>query len=95
MKNLTYGTSDIRRLHIYSVQILIIEFWNTFFHFGSYVFIPILPSALLEFLSAPTPYIMGVHESYKDTLAPDLVSDTTVDKFYTLPNISRYLLKIA
>lgn len=40
------------------------------------MFIPILPSALLEFLSAPTPYIMGVHESYKDTLAPDLVSDT-------------------
>lgn len=40
------------------------------------MFIPILPSALLEFLSAPTPYIMGVHESYKDTLAPDLVSAT-------------------
>ena len=38
----------------------------------SYVFIPILPAALLEFLSAPTPYIMGVHESYKD-VAPDLV----------------------
>lgn len=40
--------------------------------FFSYVFIPILPAALLEFLSAPTPYIMGVHESYKD-IAPDLV----------------------
>lgn len=47
-----------------------------FFNFLSYVFIPVLPAALLEFLSAPTPYIMGVHESYKDTLAPDLVSDT-------------------
>lgn len=49
----------------------------------SYVFIPILPSALLEFLSAPTPYIMGVHESYKDTLAPDLVSDTTYNSCFT------------
>jgi len=47
------------------------------------VFIPILPSALLEFLSAPTPYIMGVHESYKDTLAPDLVSDTTYNSCFT------------
>ncbi|XP_020625172.1 myotubularin-related protein 13-like isoform X2 [Orbicella faveolata] len=45
----------------------------------SYVFIPILPSALLEFLSAPTPYIMGVHESYKDTLAPDLADVILVD----------------
>lgn len=39
------------------------------------MFIPILPSALLDFLSAPTPFIMGIHESYKDYLASDLVSD--------------------
>ncbi|XP_074605890.1 myotubularin-related protein 13-like [Acropora palmata] len=44
----------------------------------SYVFIPILPAALLEFLSAPTPYIMGVHESYKD-VAPDLADVILVD----------------
>lgn len=40
---------------------------------SSYVYIPILPAALLDFLSAPTPFIMGVHESYKDNI-PDLVS---------------------
>ena len=44
--------------------------------FHSYVFIPILPANLLDFLSAPTPYIMGVHENYKDNVAPDLVSKT-------------------
>ena len=55
---------------------LYFEGCNILFNFASYVFIPILPAALLEFLSAPTPYIMGVHESYKDTLTPDLVSDS-------------------
>ncbi|KAJ7390984.1 ARS-binding factor 1 [Desmophyllum pertusum] len=45
----------------------------------SYVFIPILPAALLDFLSAPTPYIMGVHENYKDTLAPDMADVILVD----------------
>ncbi|XP_068760421.1 myotubularin-related protein 13-like [Montipora capricornis] len=44
----------------------------------SYVFIPILPAALLEFLNAPTPYIMGVHEGYKD-IAPDLADVILVD----------------
>jgi myotubularin-related protein 5/13 len=27
----------------------------------SYVYIPLLPAALLEVLSTPTPFIMGVH----------------------------------
>ncbi|XP_048585296.1 myotubularin-related protein 13 isoform X2 [Nematostella vectensis] len=44
----------------------------------SYVYIPILPAALLDFLSAPTPFIMGVHESYKDNI-PDTSDVILVD----------------
>ncbi|XP_031559820.1 myotubularin-related protein 13-like [Actinia tenebrosa] len=44
----------------------------------SYVYIPILPSDLLDFLNAPTPFIMGVHEHYKDNI-PDLSDVILVD----------------
>lgn len=39
----------------------------------SYVFIPILPASLLDFLTAPTPFLMGVHTSYQDEL-PEMVN---------------------
>ncbi|XP_071510955.1 LOW QUALITY PROTEIN: myotubularin-related protein 13-like [Diadema antillarum] len=32
----------------------------------SYVYIPVLPAALVEVLSTPTPFIMGVHSALKD-----------------------------
>ncbi|XP_038054357.1 myotubularin-related protein 13-like isoform X3 [Patiria miniata] len=35
----------------------------------SYVYIPILPAALMEVLSTPTPFIMGVHSSMKTEMA--------------------------
>ncbi|XP_014680959.1 PREDICTED: myotubularin-related protein 13-like [Priapulus caudatus] len=35
----------------------------------SYVYIPLLPAALLEVLSTPTPFIMGVHSSLKNDIA--------------------------
>ncbi len=35
----------------------------------SYVYIPILPAALTEVLSTPTPFIMGVHSSMKNEMA--------------------------
>lgn len=38
-----------------------------------YVYIPILPSALLEVLSSPTPFIAGVHSVHKEDIQ-DLVS---------------------
>uniref|UniRef100_A0ABM0M8D4 LOW QUALITY PROTEIN: myotubularin-related protein 13-like n=1 Tax=Saccoglossus kowalevskii TaxID=10224 RepID=A0ABM0M8D4_SACKO len=34
----------------------------------SYVYIPVLPNALLEVLSTPTPFIMGVHSSNKSEI---------------------------
>ncbi|XP_077995141.1 myotubularin-related protein 13-like isoform X2 [Glandiceps talaboti] len=34
----------------------------------SYVYIPVLPSALMEVLSTPTPFIMGVHSSNKSEI---------------------------
>jgi len=30
------------------------------------VYIPILPAHLIEYLEAPTPYIMGIHESLQN-----------------------------
>lgn len=42
-------------------------------YFCSYVFIPILPASLLDFLTAPTPFLMGVHTSYQDEL-PEIVN---------------------
>ncbi|XP_033645492.1 myotubularin-related protein 13-like isoform X1 [Asterias rubens] len=35
----------------------------------SYVYIPILPAALTEVLSTPTPFIMGVHSSLRNEMA--------------------------
>ena len=42
-----------------------------YYHF-SYVFIPVLPASLLDFLTAPTPFLMGVHMSYEDQI-PEMV----------------------
>jgi len=39
----------------------------------SHVYIPLLPAALIEVLSSPTPFIMGVHSSLKHDIQ-DLVS---------------------
>lgn len=41
----------------------------------SHVYIPLLPSRLLEVLSTPTPFIMGIHSSLKNEIT-DLVRDT-------------------
>jgi len=35
----------------------------------SHVYIPLLPAALVEILSTPTPFIMGVHSSLKHEVA--------------------------
>lgn len=39
----------------------------------SYPYIPILPSRLLEVLSSPTPFIIGVHSMFQSEIQ-DLVS---------------------
>ena len=49
------------------------------FYIPSYVYIPILPESLLDFLTAPTPFLMGVHMSYKRHI-PDLVCTLNYDK---------------
>lgn len=41
--------------------------------FVSYPYIPILPSRLLEVLSSPTPFIIGVHSMFQSEIQ-DLVS---------------------
>lgn len=41
--------------------------------FCSYPYIPILPSRLLEVLSSPTPFIIGVHSMFQSEIQ-DLVS---------------------
>lgn len=38
----------------------------------SHVYIPLLPSGLLEVLSTPTPFLIGVHSSQRHKI-PDLV----------------------
>jgi myotubularin-related protein 5/13 len=40
----------------------------------SHVYIPLLPAALTEVLSTPTPFIMGIHSSQKGEIV-ELVSD--------------------
>lgn len=42
-------------------------------HVRSYPYIPILPSRLLEVLSSPTPFIIGVHSMFQSEIQ-DLVS---------------------
>ena len=44
----------------------------------SHVYIPLLPSSLLEMLSSPTPFIMGVHSSLQDEVE-DLLDVIVVD----------------
>lgn len=53
----------------------------------SYPYIPILPSRLLEVLSSPTPFIIGVHSVFQSEIQ-DLVS---VDVFQTssIPTFAR------
>ncbi|XP_076451110.1 myotubularin-related protein 13-like [Babylonia areolata] len=66
----------------------------------SYVYIPVLPSALLEVLHAPTPFIAGVHASLKhllldllDVLVVDLDGgDIVVPECVTIPLPSHRLL---
>lgn len=40
----------------------------------SHVYIPLLPAALVEILSTPTPFVMGVHSSLKTDVS-ELVID--------------------
>lgn len=47
---------------------------------GSYPYIPILPSRLLEVLSSPTPFIIGVHSMFQSEIQ-DLVSDGVSPSF--------------
>ncbi|RUS71898.1 hypothetical protein EGW08_020336 [Elysia chlorotica] len=44
----------------------------------SYVFIPVLPTSLLEVLNSPTPLVAGVHATLKDEIT-DLLDVITVD----------------
>jgi myotubularin-related protein 5/13 len=44
----------------------------------NYVFIPILPASLLDFLLAPTPFLMGVHTEYQHKM-PDLFDVVVVN----------------
>lgn len=44
----------------------------------SHTYIPILPAALVEFLSSPTPFIIGVHSCMKSEIC-DLLDVITVD----------------
>ncbi|XP_012944799.1 myotubularin-related protein 13 isoform X2 [Aplysia californica] len=44
----------------------------------TYVFIPVLPTSLLEVLNSPTPFIAGVHAKLKDDIA-DLLDVIIVD----------------
>lgn len=46
----------------------------------THVYIPLLPAALIEILSTPTPFIMGVHSSLKSEVV-ELVSNEI--KFYS------------
>lgn len=45
----------------------------SFLYVFSYPYIPILPSRLLEVLSSPTPFIIGVHSMFQNEIQ-DLVS---------------------
>lgn len=45
----------------------------------THVYIPLLPAALVEVLSTPTPFIMGVHSSLKSEVA-ELVSSNVCRK---------------
>jgi hypothetical protein len=51
---------------------------------SSYVYIPILPSALLDFISAPTPFIMGVHTNYKNNIPEGVSSYDKHENPYTV-----------
>lgn len=57
----------------------------------NYVFIPVLPSGLLDFLSAPTPFLMGVHMSYSEYIPElfDVVIVNIDEGFVTVPDSIR------
>lgn len=66
----------------------------------SHVYIPLLPAALVEVLSTPTPFIMGVHSSFRtevaelmDVIVTDLDGGSiTVPDGVSLPLLPEYLL---
>ena len=45
----------------------------------NHVFIPILPSSLIDFVSSPTPFIMGLHSLYKNDVTSDILDVIFVD----------------
>jgi len=57
----------------------------------SYPYIPILPSRLLEVLSSPTPFIIGVHSMFQSEIQ-ELVSahDELLKAFKHLATVIRY-----
>lgn len=60
----------------------------------SHVYIPLLPAALIEVLSTPTPFVMGVHSSLKtdvsELVRKKVMYSTRIHMFYS--NFSRYIL---
>lgn len=50
----------------------------------THVYIPLLPAALVEVLSTPTPFIMGVHSSLKAEVSELVSVMTSVDASITL-----------
>ena len=48
------------------------------FYYYSYVYIPLLPAALVEVLSTPTPFIAGVHSTVRNQVM-DLLDVIIVD----------------
>ncbi len=67
----------------------------------SHVFIPILPTSLIEVLSTPTPFIMGVHSMHQreinetlDTIVVDLDGGAvTLPENYTIYKVSDSLFR--
>lgn len=57
----------------------------------SHVYIPLLPAALVEILSTPTPFVMGVHSSLKTDVS-ELVIDTS--RYISLTGINFYGLQL-
>jgi hypothetical protein len=50
----------------------------------THVYIPLLPAALVEVLSTPTPFIMGVHSSLKAEVSELVSAVTSADISLTL-----------
>ncbi len=50
-----------------------------------HVYIPILPVTLIDFLQAPTPFIMGMHSSYFDSKPSTIGEVNLLRTFLNLP----------